>query len=412
MDKNVFARVAKRIDSYREEAIALQRLLTAIPALSPKSGGEGEAKKAAALIAYLEKLGLGEITLHKAPDPDLPGGYRPNVVLRVPGKRRDRTAWVMAHMDVVPPGDPARWHSDPYAVKVDGDKLYGRGVEDNQQGLCSAVFAARALKDEGIVPPCDLGLLFVADEETGSEFGIAYILKELPDLFGKDDLIIVPDGGVPDGSQIEVAEKGILWLKFTVNGKETHGSTPEKGVNAHKAGAKLIVALDELYRKFDAREPVFDPPISTFEPTKKEKNVDNVNNIPGVDVFYFDCRVLPQYELAAVEAEVKRIAARVEQECGVTVAVESPQRAEAAPATPVDAPVVKLLEGGVQEVYGVRGKPEGIGGGTVAAHIRRRGRSVAVWSRLDETLHGPDEYCLLSNLLGDAKVMAYVFLGA
>ena len=53
----------------------------------------------------------------------------------------------------------------------------------------------------------------------------------------------------------------------------------------------------------------------------------------------------------------------------------------------------------------------GVGGGTVAAHIRRRGRSVAVWSRLDETLHGPDEYCLLSNLLGDAKVMAYVFLG-
>jgi succinyl-diaminopimelate desuccinylase len=412
MDKTLFARVAKRIDSYREEAINLQRLLTGIPALSPKSGGEGEAKKAAALMAYLEKLGLGEITLYKAPDPDLPGGYRPNVVVRVPGQKRDRTAWVMAHIDVVPPGDLAQWHSDPYQVKVDGDKLYGRGVEDNQQGVCSAIFAARALKDEGIKPPCDLGMLFVADEETGSDFGIAYMLKEQPGIFGPNDLIIVPDAGVADGSQIEVAEKGILWLKFTVKGQQTHGSTPEKGVNAHKAGARLIVALDDLYQKFAAKEPVFDPPISTFEPTKKEANVPNVNTIPGIDVFYFDCRILPQYELAAVEAEVKRVAAKIGKECGVTIDVESPQRAEAAPATSVDAPVVKLLEGGVQEVYGVKGVPMGVGGGTVAAHIRRLGRSVAVWSRLDETLHGPDEYCLLSNLLGDAKVMAYVFLGA
>ncbi|MBI5482110.1 MAG: M20 family metallo-hydrolase, partial [Deltaproteobacteria bacterium] len=323
MEESLFARVARRIDSYRAEAIELQRLLTAVPALSPKSGGDGEARKADALIAYLRPLALGEITLHRCPDPDLPGSYRPNVVVRVPGRRRDRTAWVMAHLDVVPPGDLAQWHSDPYVVKVDGDKLYGRGVEDNQQGVCSAIFAARALKDEGVQPPCDLGLLFVADEETGSDYGIAYLLKEQPDLFGPDDLVIVPDGGVPDGSQIEVAEKGILWLKFTVHGQQTHGSTPEKGVNAHKAGARLIVALEELYRKFDAHEPVFDPPISTFEPTKKEANVPNVNTIPGIDVFYYDCRVLPRYALQAVEAEVRRLVAGVAAERGVTIDVES-----------------------------------------------------------------------------------------
>jgi succinyl-diaminopimelate desuccinylase len=412
MDQDLFARVATRIDSYRDEAIELQRLLTAIPALSPKSGGEGEAKKAAALVDYLKRIGLGEATLYKTPDPDLPDSYRPNLVVRIPGQRHDRTVWVMAHLDVVPPGDLAQWHSDPYVVKVDGDKLYGRGVEDNQQGLCSAVFAAKALKEEGITPPCDLALLFIADEETGSDFGIGWLLEQQPDLFGVDDVIIVPDGGLPDGTQIEVAEKGILWLKLTVHGKQTHGSTPEKGVNAHKAGARLIVALEELYRRFDAREPVFDPPISTFEPTKKEANVPNVNTVPGTDVFYYDCRVLPQYPLTAVEEAVREIVARVAAESGVTVDIESPQRAEAAPPTDVKAPVVTLLTAALRDVYGVTGVPEGIGGGTVAAHIRRRGRAVAVWSRLDETLHGPDEYCLLSNLLGDAKVMAHVFLGA
>ncbi len=69
-----------------------------------------------------------------------------------------------------------------------------------------------------------------------------------------------------------------------------------------------------------------------------------------------------------------------------------------------------LLAKGIRDVYGIDGKPIGIGGGTVAAHIRKEGHAVAVWSRMDETLHGPNEYCLLSNLLGDAKVFAHVFL--
>jgi succinyl-diaminopimelate desuccinylase len=408
----LFSRLARRIDSYRDQAIELQRRLTAVPALSPKSGGDGESRKAAALIGYLKDIGLGGITVHEARDPELPHGVRPNLVVRLPGRDHSRTAWVMAHLDVVPPGDRAQWQSDPYEVRVDGDRIFGRGVEDNQQGLCSAVFAAKAFLDEGVAPPCDLGLLFVADEETGSDFGIGYLLDKVPDLFGPRDLIIVPDSGVPDGSQIEVAEKGILWLKFTVHGQQTHGSTPEKGINAHRGAAHLVVALEELYRKFDAKDPVFDPPISTFEPTKKDANVPNVNTIPATDVFYYDCRVLPTYRLEEVEAEVARIVAAVAQAHRVTITVEAPQRAAAAPPTPVDAPVVTLLAAGISEVYHLAGVPVGVGGGTVAAHIRRRGFPVAVWSRLDETLHGPNEYCLLSNLLGDAKVFAYVFLHA
>ncbi|HEY3357377.1 MAG TPA: M20 family metallo-hydrolase [Polyangia bacterium] len=407
-----FARLASRIDSYRDQAIELQRRLTAVPALSPRSGGDGEARKAEVLIGYLKDVGLGDITVHSAPDPDLPQGGRPNLVVRVPGVDRSRTAWVMAHLDVVPPGDRALWASDPYEVRVDGDRIFGRGVEDNQQGLCSAVFAAKAFLDEGLTPPCDLGLLFVADEETGSDYGIGYLLEHVPGLFKPGDLIIVPDSGVPDGSQIEVAEKGILWLKFTVHGQQTHGSTPEKGINAHRGAAHLVVALEELYRRFDGKDPVFDPPVSTFEPTKKDANVPNVNTIPATDVFYYDCRVLPRYTLEEVEAEVARLVQRVEAAHRVTITVESAQRAAAAPSTAVDAPVVKLLAGGIQDVYHIAGVPMGVGGGTVAAHIRRHGFPVAVWSRLDETLHGPNEYCLLSNLLGDAKVFAHVFLHA
>jgi succinyl-diaminopimelate desuccinylase len=53
----------------------------------------------------------------------------------------------------------------------------------------------------------------------------------------------------------------------------------------------------------------------------------------------------------------------------------------------------------------------GIGGGTVAAYFRAAGIPAAVWSRLDDTAHMPDEYCRLTNLVGDAQVMALLFLG-
>jgi succinyl-diaminopimelate desuccinylase len=58
----------------------------------------------------------------------------------------------------------------------------------------------------------------------------------------------------------------------------------------------------------------------------------------------------------------------------------------------------------------VEGKPVGIGGGTVAAYFRRSGFEAACWSRTDETAHQPNEYCVIDNMLGDAKVFAHIFL--
>lgn len=412
MQQGVFDGVARRIDAYREEVIALERKFTAIPAISPKSGGKGEIRKCRALEEYLRGLGFAELERIDAPDPAAEEGIRPNLILRIKGASPDRTVWVMAHLDVVPEGDLKKWDSPPFEVRVDGDKVYGRGVEDNQQGMIAAILAARAIKEAGAIPAFDVALLFVADEETGSEFGIRYLLKRDKGLFRAGDLVIVPDGGLPDGSQIEVAEKGICWLKITVQGKQCHASMPEKGINAHRAAAHLVAKLDGLYKKFPVSDPVFNPPISTFEPTKREPNVPNVNTIPGEDVFYLDCRVLPAYPIPKIVRRVKTVAGQIDRKFGTTTTIEFAQREDAAPPTPTDAPVVASLAKAVKAVYGVEGKPMGIGGGTVAAHIRRSGCGAAVWARQDETMHGPNEYALIPNILGDAKVLAHVMLQA
>lgn len=412
MEKIVSAeKLFKRIDTYRDEVIQMQRELTAIPALSPKSGGEGEWKKASKVKEYLDRIGVDEFYELNSPDDSVPEKKtHPNHVFKVKGKKSDKTIWIMSHYDIVPPGERGLWNSEPYEIKVDGDEIYGRGVEDNQQGIVASILAIKALKEEDIIPEYDVGLLFISDEETGNELGIQHILKVKPDIFKKEDYIIVPDSGSEEGDAIEVAEKSILWTKFVTKGKQAHASRPQAGNNAFRAGSHLVVKLKELNHTFGEKDPIFNPPESTFEPTKKEANVPNINTIPGEDVFYLDSRILPKYSLAEVKKKIDSICLEIEKEFNVKVSYEFPQEQQAAPATPADANVVKALFAAIKEVYGCEPRPIGIGGGTVAAYVRKAGFHAAVWSRINETAHQPNEHCNINFVLGDAKVFAHIFL--
>jgi len=408
--RNPLDAVLARIDGYRDEAITMQTELCRRPALGPENGGNGELEKAQWLQSYLKSLGLG-VDRYDAPDDRVPSGLRPNLVAVLPGRDEARRLWILSHTDVVPPGDLSLWTGDPWKVRVDGDRVIARGTEDNQAGLVSSVLAVRAFVEAGVQPALPVALACVADEETGSRYGLRYLLDTNRAMFRKDDLIIVPDSGNPRGTAIEIAEKGILWIRFRTRGKQTHGSEPGRGRNAHKASAYLTTRLDTLYHRFRKRDALFDPPISTFEPTKKEANVSNINTIPGDDVVYFDCRVLPYYPLRDVIATVRELARETEKKFRVKISLEFPQREVAAPPTPADAPVVAAIAGAVKQLRRRRAKTIGIGGGTVAKYFRDVGLSCVVWSTMDERAHTPDEYARLSYMLDDARVFALVAMG-
>jgi succinyl-diaminopimelate desuccinylase len=407
IDKD-FRLVAERLAGYGPQMIDLQRELVCRNAVGPDHGGPGEGEKAAFLAELLRGWGL-EVQNYPAPDPRVAEGERPNLVALVPGRRSEKV-WVLSHLDVVPPGDLKLWDADPFTLRVEGDRLFGRGTEDDHHGIVTSLMAVRAILDLGITPSRTLALALVADEETGNEKGLAYLLREQPHLFSLEDLIIVPDAGSKDSTLIEVAEKSILWLRLTLTGKQCHASRPELGHNTLRAAAHLIVALEGLAREFPLEDPLFRPPISTFEPTKKEANVPNINTIPGRDVFYLDCRVLPAYDLARVKERVQALGEDAVRPFGVRLKVAPVQELPSAPPTAVDAPVVKALQRAIREVYGREGKPMGIGGGTVAAFFRQQGLPAAVWMTVSQTAHQPNEFCLLSNLIGDAQVLAHVFL--
>ena len=410
MQNDLFQRIARRIDTYRDESIRLQTDLTTIQAMGPENNGYGEREKAEYIKKYLNTLKIDNFQEINAPDDRIPDGYRPNLLVKFNGKSDKKTIWIMSHLDVVDPGDLSLWESDPFKVIEKEGKLYGRGTEDNQQGIVSSVLAVKALQEENIVPEYNIGLAIVADEEAGSGYGIQYVLKTNPDLFQLHDYIIIPDAGNEQGTMIEVAEKSIMWIKVKIKGKQTHGSTPQRGINAHKAGAHFIVKMNQLYQLYDYKDTIFDVPISTFEPTKKESNVPNINTIPGEDIFCFDCRVMPKYDITEIQERIRSWGNDIEKEFGVTVSFSYPQNLSAPPPTPSDAPVVSALKKAVKAVMNREASPMGIGGGTVAAYFRQAGLQPVCWSTIDDLAHEPNEYCVIDNLLNDAKVFAYVFL--
>ena len=214
--------------SSKKEIVALEALLTSIPAIAPEGCGDGETKKCDALYDWLCKNGFADngntIERFEAPDSRVSSGKRPSLVVTIPGQTDEERVWVMAHMDVVPVGDPSLWHTDPWTLVEKDGKIFGRGVEDNQQGLCSAVFAALYFIKNGIVPARTIKLLFVADEENGSTYGAIWLINNT-NLFRKNDLILIPDGGDSEGRTIEIAEKNLLWLSVHVIGKQTHGQS-------------------------------------------------------------------------------------------------------------------------------------------------------------------------------------------
>jgi len=273
--------------------------------------------------------------------------------------------------------------------------------------MVASIFAVNALKKLGIKPERTIALAFVADEERGSTYGIQHLISQ--ELFKKDDLIVVPDSGNENGSFIEIAEKSGLWFRVRTIGQQTHASRPDKGLNAHRMGMEYILALDKmLHEKYALKDEYFDPPQSTFEPTKKDKNVDAINIIPGEDIVYFDCRILPSYNLEKISKDILKLAEEFEKKSGATIKIEGLRKSVAPRPTDANSKIVVLLEEAIKKSRGIQPKVGGIGGGTCARFFRQTEIAAVVWSTIDETAHQPNEYAKIENLVNDAKVFASI----
>jgi len=383
--------------------------LIAFRAFSPENGGVGEKDKARELERIMLEKEFPSPERYIARVLDSDNVEHPNLIFRIPGKS-DRKLFIVTHMDVVPEGDPSSWTVDPFKGKIDGSRVYGRGVNDNGQELVASIYAALALRELGIQPALEICLCFVSDEETGSIYGIQHLINK--GIFSPDDLVIVPDGGNERGDFVEVAEKGILWIRLEVQGKQCHASMPHLGLNACRVANRLSVELDEaLHKAFPDEDHLFDPPFSTMEPTTRESHAGSVNIVPGKEAFSFDCRILPSIPLDSVLDVIREKCRDLSHEMKGKIHLEILQRNDPAEPTPKNSEVVELLCRSLRRVYSFTPRVGGIGGGTCAAFFRKAGIPAVVWAQEADVAHMPDEYCETGHMLNEALVLALMMQG-
>lgn len=398
------SRIIERIEASRDEIARDMCEMIAVPAISPETGGRGEAERADLLMGKLEGFDSVErVDIPHAGDPSI---LRSSILAKKYG-RREGTVWIIAHIDTVPAGDLSKWDTDPFVGVRKGDRVYGRGTEDNGQSIISSLYASRFIDGDNL-DGMSIGIAWVADEEMASTEGVLPLLER--GHFESDDIIIVPDWGSPGGRLVEIGEKGLIWLKVDVRGRSVHASTPEKGVNALEAGAVAINEIvSELRSRFSEEDRRFIPHGSTFTPTMAPFTVKNINTIPGDWYFCIDCRVLPQYSVDDVLAVAQEEAVRVSESTGADVSVSEIQRHESGGNSPTDTPEYFAILDSVESVSGVRPEAVGIGGGTVANFFRLKGHAAYVWQTGGGTLHGPNEYVEIDNIIADAKVFATLY---
>lgn len=162
---------------------------------------------------------------------------RPNYIGRI-GSGEPSVA-IISHMDVVPPGEG--WTQHPFQPYEKDGKVYGRGALDNKGSLAASWAGIKALIKSGLKFKGTIYFCAVSDEEMGSTYGVEYLMER----GFKPDYAIVPDSGTIDKAII--GEKGAAWFDLESYGKQSHGSTPELGINAIIKASKLI----QNFEKFD-----------------------------------------------------------------------------------------------------------------------------------------------------------------
>ncbi|MGB3314008.1 MAG: acetylornithine deacetylase [Albidovulum sp.] len=173
----------------------------------------------------------------------------------------DDRAGVMlsGHTDVVPVAGQA-WSADPFRLRADGTRLYGRGTTDMKGYLACMLAAAERAARMPLAEP--LKLAFSWDEEVGC-LGIPQMLPSLDATIGKPQLCIV---GEPTSMRIALGHKGKVALRATCHGMAGHSSMAPDFLNAIHLAADFVAGLRRLQADLattGARDAGYDIPYAT-----------------------------------------------------------------------------------------------------------------------------------------------------
>jgi succinyl-diaminopimelate desuccinylase len=273
------------------DPIALTRQLVAFPSVNPPGDEEACARHLAGLLQ-----GFGfETTLHAF------GERRFNLVATLAGSADGPPLGFTGHLDVVPLG-AAKWTYDPFAGRIDGGRLYGRGTTDMKAGIAAFIAACTASLDI-LRHGTGVCLLLTGGEETGCD-GANALRAGRPELLQSLGALIV---GEPTANRVLFGHKGALWLKGIAHGVTAHGAMPDEGVNA------IRIAADALAKLWDFEVGAGHDVMGL--PTLNVGTIHgglNVNSVPDHTEFTIDMRTVPGIEHACVIGHLHERLAPVE----------------------------------------------------------------------------------------------------
>ncbi len=315
---------------------------------------------------------------------------------------------VGCHLDTVPPGDLSEWESDPFAVVEKEGFLYGRGVLDNLGPMAASLAAMRLLQLSGVTLSGTFQVAGLASEEfrePGEEDpGIEYLLKE---GLIRPDMAIIPDIG-EEMRRIDIAEKGRMVLRVVTRGKQAHGSTPERGINAVWMMSRVLTAMEGLELRHEVH-PILGRPSMNLGIAR---GGEAANIVPARCEAIVDVRFVPGQTAEGIRAEVEAAArAAVAPYCteagvGVEVTVDTSVGPHALAG---EHPLVQAIQASVEEASGFVPEPFGIGGGTFAKAFNLGGiPAVGFGPGHDEQFHVVNERIDRDELVRFSLVCALI----
>jgi acetylornithine deacetylase len=235
----------------------------------------------ARLIKTLDKTGK-KASLVASIGPDVPGGLM-----------------LSAHSDVVPT-EGQDWKSDPFRLRRDGDRAFGRGTTDMKGFLACCITMMEAAESADLSRPVHLALSY--DEELGCA-GTADLVAVLRDRLPRPVLAIV---GEPTLMRVVSTHKGARVYETVFHGRTAHSSQSHLGVSANVHAAAFVTYLDEYFadlRRHTTGADGLEPPYCTFN-VGILSGGQALNIIPDEARLVWEFRNIPEVDAARVEATI------------------------------------------------------------------------------------------------------------
>jgi acetylornithine deacetylase len=260
------------------------------------AGGPGEAGIANFICQHLRRLGLDAALYSVA-------AARASVVAVARGKDSRGSLVLNGHIDTV----GVEGMPDPFTLRREGDRLYGRGAYDMKGGV--AVMLALAESFANHPPAADVWLTFSADEEDRS-LGTEQLVRDwLPTVQPAPAAAVFLE---PTEEAIGVSHKGFTWFEIEILGQAAHGSRPAEGIDAILPLREALCELDRIRSRLSERPP--DPRLghASLHGGRIEGGTA-LSVIPARALLQWERRTLPDEDPQDVDRELDRVAAAVQQ---------------------------------------------------------------------------------------------------